>query len=600
MSHRIYIYNVAKPTQSQQTDVMVSEWGYEVPLLLQALLVDGGFIDDNTYNNHVNFNNQGLYFNTKPGIDHIKKLYLLIENQHHGLVDNLETFLSAKEKLFAYLDKLEEVHFHLDAWDVFNMTNKSHEAQAKQLLLDIKQNNAVFTRALEADDVSLIDFNAFNKNATLGFDSFKALLNYPDYEYGWAHIWQKFEEEADVEIFEIDGLWGLKSEEGNVLFEPFFDEFYGFEQGTTAVVSKAGKFGYINKTGKIIIPLSYDDGFDFEGDCAIVKLDGKFGLVNLDGQIKMAPIYNDIYLISAPNIFYCAKLEEKYGIIDVNSNSILPFEFNNKFEADESGKFFYVRENDSENILVYAHQFLLLGRYDPKLINVIEMEMGETIVYEIKKHQHVAANLLISDNGLVLIDGYQEIIEFYTDVLLIRKNNKFGLYKTDGKSALGFECYKIEDLNVSFDVPVNTFFKEITEENIYKPYRVLKLIVDYKNGLLFHIQGFNSVVFPLIYDDIKYIGDEFFGVKKGHKWAVFDITSKAFSNFIYDELINVISYSAIAYGLKEDMVYIIAKTGVELANKFHLQDYVDANGDYDYYYFTTEIQEKIQFYIDSN
>ena len=61
MSHRIYIYNVAKPTQSQQTDVMVSEWGYEVPLLLQALLVDGGFIDDNTYNNHVNFNNQGLY-----------------------------------------------------------------------------------------------------------------------------------------------------------------------------------------------------------------------------------------------------------------------------------------------------------------------------------------------------------------------------------------------------------------------------------------------------------------------------------------------------------------------------------------------------------
>ena len=45
---------------------------------------------------------------------------------------------------------------------------------------------------------------------------------------------------------------------------------------------------------------------------------------------------------------------------------------------------------------------------------------------------------------------------------------------------------------------------------------------------------------------------------------------------------------------------MIAKTGVELANKFHLRDYVDANGDYDYYYFTTEIQEKIQFYIDSN
>lgn len=49
------------------------KWGYEMPLLLQPLLVDGGLIDGNNYNNHTEPDNAGLYYNARTGIENLKR-----------------------------------------------------------------------------------------------------------------------------------------------------------------------------------------------------------------------------------------------------------------------------------------------------------------------------------------------------------------------------------------------------------------------------------------------------------------------------------------------------------------------------------------------
>src|SRR5438445_13333722 len=45
-------------------------------------------------------------------------------------------------------------------------------------------------------------------------------------------------------------------------------------------VRKEGKFGYIDKTGKVVIPLTYDEAYDFREGLARVEINGKTGFVD--------------------------------------------------------------------------------------------------------------------------------------------------------------------------------------------------------------------------------------------------------------------------------------------------------------------------------
>jgi uncharacterized protein len=55
MSHRTYLYNIYSPSVAEDSDKMMIEWGYEMPIILQPLLVEGGFVSGNNYNNHIEY-----------------------------------------------------------------------------------------------------------------------------------------------------------------------------------------------------------------------------------------------------------------------------------------------------------------------------------------------------------------------------------------------------------------------------------------------------------------------------------------------------------------------------------------------------------------
>ena len=81
----------------------------------------------------------------------------------------------------------------------------------------------------------------------------------------------KFEEEKEAEIFT-----------GNTLF----------------VSKKDGKYGFVDKDGKVIVDYIYDDvGMQNSFGFAAIKKDGKWGAVDRNGNIVQEPIYNlDDYL----------------------------------------------------------------------------------------------------------------------------------------------------------------------------------------------------------------------------------------------------------------------------------------------------------------
>lgn len=596
MSHRINIYNTSVISEVSESDAMMVEWGYDVPLLLQSLFVGDANVAGNSYNNHTYPDDSGLYYDAKAGIENFKKVYKFLENHNSELIDDFEKFSESKKNLFNYLEKLRQPYFHIDAWDVFNMSDVPHEEQAQQLLKDIRQNNQVFTAAIEADDITLLDSKSFTRESILGFGSFKELLNYVDYDYGWEHIWKDYVEPQDYEIYEENGLWGLKNDKGDILSGAFYDNFYQFEEESNlAIVVKDEKFGFLNKSGKTVIPLIYDDAYDFKDGFAIVKKDGKEGLINLKAELKIPFIYDEIREFDD---CYSAKLGEKYGIIDSEGNVKLALEFDSEFEEQSWKKIYSVKENGKGGRRIYTSEFAILGHFHTDYIDLHTIYDSKQNYYAVRKHKYQNTNILFASNGNVIIDDFERIIEI-PNALVIRKDKKYGLFKNNAGFVLDFEYDKIEEVSHFLDLSPDEYFPEIPSEEIYNTTTFIKLTKNNLHGLLFSIGNFETLALNVNYEDLKPIKSEFFALKSNSKWSLTKITGKHITDFDYDEIIPVISHSGIAYGIINDYVYIINEAETVPANKNHLQDYIDANGEYGYYYFNNDIQKKLQKYIDS-
>ena len=68
---------------------------------------------------------------------------------------------------------------------------------------------------------------------------------------------------------------------------------------TLFISKKNGKYGLVDKTGKVIVDYTYDDEID-QNECGYVavKKDGKWGCIDSNGKVVQEPIYDlDDYLI---------------------------------------------------------------------------------------------------------------------------------------------------------------------------------------------------------------------------------------------------------------------------------------------------------------
>jgi TPR repeat protein len=291
MGHNVYLANSSAPSGS---NIKVMEWPYEMPLLLQPLLISGGVMADGI-----------LYYDAKPGIAQLERFYSYLV----PLVADKHTFAESKHKLFSYLHALPHPYFSMEPPD---------GEQAAVWQADIAFNNAVIMNAMDSNDLSLLDYSQF-KHVSTAFHSFAELLNYPDYAYGWGVIYD------EPTVFNEQGLWGLKSTDGTILLPARFDEFYAFSGHGIAVVRKGQQYGYVHRSGKIITPAEWDEAYDLDyAGLAIVQREGLYGLVDSTGKVVAAPIFDLIIRKAPPQGFAWGfkgpevYLVDQYGISRAN------------------------------------------------------------------------------------------------------------------------------------------------------------------------------------------------------------------------------------------------------------------------------------------
>jgi hypothetical protein len=73
-----------------------------------------------------------------------------------------------------------------------------------------------------------------------------------------------------------------------------YDKIYPYNSRGWARVEKAGKVGYIDRTGAEVIECIYDEILPFEKGRAKIVKNGKYGLVRETGEVYVEPKYDYI------------------------------------------------------------------------------------------------------------------------------------------------------------------------------------------------------------------------------------------------------------------------------------------------------------------
>ena len=131
----------------------------------------------------------------------------------------------------------------------------------------------------------------------------------------------------DRAVFNKEGRLGILDKEGDTLTTRDYDIIMDFNNDRAVVGgSKSGsyKYGYIDRSGREIIPLKFENANGFINDAALVKIkENQYGLINKDGEVQSSYNY---FLVSQYNdgvMIFTEELGGQYGYIDRNGEIII-------------------------------------------------------------------------------------------------------------------------------------------------------------------------------------------------------------------------------------------------------------------------------------
>jgi serine/threonine protein kinase len=124
----------------------------------------------------------------------------------------------------------------------------------------------------------------------------------------------------------LNGKYGYIDTTGKEVIPLKYDYAQDFEK-ELAIVELNGKWGYIDKTGNEVIPIKYDNVRDFEKELATVELNGKWGFIDKAGQEVIPLKYDAVHTFSEG--LARAELNGKWGFIDKTGKEVIPFRYDN-------------------------------------------------------------------------------------------------------------------------------------------------------------------------------------------------------------------------------------------------------------------------------
>ncbi|MFC0392653.1 WG repeat-containing protein, partial [Paenibacillus mendelii] len=305
---------------------------------------------------------------------------------------------------------------------------------------------------------------------------------------------------------------------GDVNVRPKFVHNPFFNDGLAALMNKDGKFGYIDKEGKVVIPFEYDNTQLFTEGFAAVNKDDKWGFVNKKGEVVIPLEYDWAFIFEDGLI--PARKDGKFGFIDKTGNTIVPFEFH--FErgflggfseglapVEKDGKKGYI-DKMGKVVIPFELEYDVIGRFHNGLAGVAigkgpEIPMVEGESEEDFRKRFNALNKqrwgFIDKTGAIIVPiEYGGILVFSEEFIIVEKK--------DGKQSY---------IDYNGNVPFATDFDVLS--GFYEGFAKIK-----KDGKYGYIDKTGDVVIPIVYEDASHFKEGYAAVKKDGKYGYIDKT----------------------------------------------------------------------------
>lgn len=337
-------------------------------------------------------------------------------------------------------------------------------------------------------------------------------------------------------------------------------------------VSKDGKYGLIDLTGKKIIEAEYEEIIPVVGieNSFKVKKDGKYGIADVDGKIVVQPQYTDIDVLGKDNKsgFIVKDETGKCGIIDYSNNVVLQ----NQYESIQKvygNDLYVVTMNGKQKVVNKQNTDVLTTGFDS--VEQILSSQENAVIY--KKDNKYG---IMSLSGETLIEAqYDSLKEAKVGMFIAQSGNLCGIISINRDSKLGFDYSSIvynekadlfiaEDsnlnasiLNGNLEVKAQGLLVELNTEKGYFKLRVddsykyynfkfeekqeteifptKTLFLSKKDGKCGYVDKNGKVVVDYIYDDATEQNDYgFAAVKKDGKWGCVDNKGKVVQEPTYN------------------------------------------------------------------
>ncbi len=201
------------------------------------------------------------------------------------------------------------------------------------------------------------------------------------------------------------------------------------------VVERGSRKSLIDYQGKTLLPMRYDGIANYNQGYISTLIGTKFGLFNAETNVTISPQY-DVMLQPYGNATFTARKKNKWGVIDGNDKSLIPFSYDDiRYWTDsvalaqKNGLWHLVDINTREILYEDIESYTLLGRHK-----------DATIISIYKNGQY---GILSSEDGEVIAPTFQDIVNlgagdemiFFAEKAAEEENISVGIYY-DGQGKL--------------------------------------------------------------------------------------------------------------------------------------------------------------------